>query len=60
MAVEEKVANTAENRETLAREIVESWDFKDLVQYAVDHIEENFGNCDAAEFDEYWRNFYGD
>ena len=55
MAVEEKTPNTAENRDKLARGIVASWDLGDLVQYAVDHIEENLANCDAAEFDEYWR-----
>ena len=55
MTVEEKTPNTDENWEKLARDIVEAWDYGDLVEYAVDRIEENLGNCDAAEFDEYWR-----
>jgi len=58
METEVKVANCAENRTKLAQDIVDSWDMDDLVQYAVDNIEENLGNCDAAEYDSEWRGFY--
>ena len=56
----EKVPNSMENREKLARDSVDAWDFDDLVQYAVDHVEENLANCDAEEFDGEWKRFYGE
>ena len=60
MKTELKVDNCAENRTKLAQDIVDSWGMDDLVQYAVDNIEENLGNCDAAEFDSEWRRFHGE
>lgn len=57
---EELVANLPDNREQLARDMVDAWDMKDLVQFAVDHLEENLANCDAKEFDSEWKNFYGE
>ena len=52
--------NTTENREKLARDMVDSWDFNTLVGFAVDSIEENLANCENDDFDGEWKQFYGE
>ena len=54
------IANNVENREKLARDMVDSWDFNTLVGFAVDSIEENLANCENEDFDGEWKQFYGE
>ena len=44
----------------LARDMVDSWDDKDLYSFAVDTVTENLENCDEAEFKSEWDNYYGE
>ncbi len=55
---EQVIANTPTNREKLAQAMVDSWDMKDLVDYAVYHVYENLENCSDEEFEGEWKDFY--
>ena len=44
----------------LARDMVDSWDGKDLYSFAVDMVTENLENCDEEEFKSEWNNYYGE
>ena len=44
----------------LARDMVDSWDDKDLYRFAVDLVTENLENCDEEEFKSEWNNYYGE
>ena len=54
------VTNNDENREKLARDMVDSWDDKDLYQFAVDKVEEGLSHYDDEVFDGEWKNFHGE
>jgi len=54
------IANNVENREKLARDMVDSWDLNSLVEFAVDSIEENLANCENEDFDGEWKQFHGE
>ena len=55
-----RVVNNDENREKLARDMVDSWDDKDLYEFAVDKIEEGLAHYDNEVFDSEWKVFYGE
>ena len=55
-----KVVNDQTNRENLARDMVDSWDDKDLWNFAYDQVCENLENCDVEEFNSEWDNYYGE
>ena len=44
----------------LARDMVDSWDDKDLYSFAVDMVTENLENCDEEVFRAEWDNHYLD
>ena len=44
----------------LARDMVDSWDDKDLQRFAVDMVTENLEKCDEEEFKSEWNNYYGE
>ena len=44
----------------LARDMVDSWDDKDLYSFAVDMVTENLEKCDEEEFKSEWNNYYGE
>jgi len=44
----------------LARDMVDSWDDKDLYRFAVDMVTENLEKCDEEEFKSEWNNYYGE
>ena len=44
----------------LARDMVDSWDDKDLYSFAVDIVTENLEKCDEEEFKSEWNNYYGE
>ena len=44
----------------LARDMVDSWDDKDLYSFAVDMVTENLEKCDEEEFKSEWDNYYGE
>ena len=50
--------NTMDNREQLAREQVESWDFKDLEYFAICKMDDYYKQFSDVEFNEEWKNFY--
>jgi len=60
MKTEVKVDNCAENRTKLAQDMVDSWDDKDLWNFAYDQVCENLENCDVEEFNSEWNNYYGE
>ena len=51
---------TPERTEQLARDMVDSWDDKDLYSFAVDMVTENLEKCDEEEFKAEWDNYYGE
>ena len=51
---------TPDKVSALARDMVDSWDDKDLYSFAVDMVTENLENCDEAEFKSEWDNYYGE
>ena len=51
---------TPERTEKLARDMVDSWDDKDLYRFAVDMVTENLEKCDEEEFKSEWNNYYGE
>jgi hypothetical protein len=51
-----EIPNTEENREQLAREMVDAWDMDDLRQYAIDRLEEYLKGC--GDFQDEWKTFY--
>jgi hypothetical protein len=53
-----RVVNNDENREKLARDMVDSWDDKDLYGFAVDKVEEGLSHYDDEVFDGEWKDFY--
>jgi len=55
-----RIANDETNRGNLARDMVDSWDDKDLYQFAVDSVEENLANCNDEEFNTTWNDYYGE
>jgi hypothetical protein len=54
------VENSDENREKLARDMVDSWDDKDLYEFAVNQIEEGLAQYDDEVFDGEWKHFHGE
>ena len=54
------IENSDENRANLARDMVDSWDDKDLYQFAVDKVEEGLAHYEDEVFDGEWRYFYGE
>ena len=54
------IKNSDENREKLARDMVDSWDDKDLYQFAVDKVEVCLAHYDDEVFDGEWKNFHGE
>ena len=51
---------TSDKVSELARDMVDSWDDKDLYSFAVDMVTENLENCDEEEFKSEWNNYYGE
>ena len=51
---------TPEKIDELARDMVDSWDDKDLYRYAVDCVTVDLENCDEEEFKAEWNNYYGE
>ena len=51
---------TSDKVSELARDMVDSWDDKDLYSFAVDTVTENLEKCDEAEFKSEWDNYYGE
>ena len=54
------VKNSDENREKLARDMVDSWDDKDLYEFAVDKVDDGLVHYDDEVFDGEWKHFYGE
>jgi len=52
-----KPKNTENNREKLAREVVDSWDMNDLITYAIDKLEEYYER-DEDGFQADWKTMY--
>ena len=50
--------NTKENREKLAEKVVEGWDAKTLVNYAIDQTCKFYVN-DDEKFQQDWENAFG-
>ena len=53
------ITNNDENRGKLARDMVDSWDDKDLYEFAVNQIEEGLAKYDDEVFDGEWKYFHG-
>ena len=51
---------TPEKIDQLARDMVDSWDDKDLYRYAVDCVTVDLENCDEEDFKSEWNNYYGE
>jgi len=51
---------TSDKVSELARDMVDSWDDKDLYSFAVDTVTENLEKCDEEEFKSEWDNYYGE
>ena len=51
--------HNADNVETLASDIVQSWDLDDLIQYAVTNLTDHYME-NEREFHEEWSDFYGE
>tara|TARA_R100000005_G_C4961169_1_gene177801 strand:- start:502 stop:681 length:180 start_codon:yes stop_codon:yes gene_type:complete len=51
---------TPERTEQLARDMIDSWDDKDLYRFAVEMLEESLEKCDEEEFKSEWDNYYGE
>jgi len=51
---------TQENIEKLAQDLVDNWDLKDLVAFAVEQIEENLERSEGEEFEQLWEDQYGE
>ena len=51
---------TSDKVSELARDMVDSWDDKDLYSFAVDIVTENLEKCEDAEFKSEWDNYYGE
>ena len=51
---------TQENIEKLARACVDSWDFNDTVEFAVNQVEENLANTEGEEFETLWKEQFGE
>jgi hypothetical protein len=52
------IAKTDENINKLATEIIESWDMKSLIAYAIDSLEQDFSDLSNKEFTEQWDDFF--
>ena len=54
------ITNNDENREKLARDMVDAWDDKDLYEFAVDKVEEGLAHYDDEVFNGEWKQFHGE